>query len=149
LRHPCKFQRVSRLGNVTARHLVVGVSQTAALNRGRHLCSAGRPSRWALGHILVLSIFSSPNLSGRRLDIYHTLTHGVAIVRIYDAGLKRAARGSLKIQDAKNRHLCTIAQLCQAISSQLRHISTIEKIVKQRYVLQMSPRSGEHRPTRD
>jgi len=31
--------------------LVVGVSQTAALNRGRHLCSAGRPSRWALAHI--------------------------------------------------------------------------------------------------
>jgi len=27
----------------------------AALNRGRHLCSAGRPSRWALAHILVLS----------------------------------------------------------------------------------------------
>ena len=26
----------------------------AALNRGRHLCSAGRPSRWALAHILVL-----------------------------------------------------------------------------------------------
>jgi len=33
----------------------VGVSQTAALNRGRHLYSAGRPSRWALAHILVLS----------------------------------------------------------------------------------------------
>ena len=31
--------------------LVVGVSQTAALNRGRHLHSAGRPSRWALTHI--------------------------------------------------------------------------------------------------
>jgi len=27
----------------------------------------------------------------------------VALVRIYDAGLKRAARGLLKIQDAKNR----------------------------------------------
>jgi len=26
-------------------------SQTAALNRGRHLYSAGRPSRWALAHI--------------------------------------------------------------------------------------------------
>ena len=26
----------------------------AALNRGRQLCSAGRPSRWALAHILVL-----------------------------------------------------------------------------------------------
>jgi len=31
--------------------LVVSVSQTAALNRGRHLYSAGRPSRWALAHI--------------------------------------------------------------------------------------------------
>ena len=26
--------------------------------------------------------FSSPNLSGRRLDVYHTFTHGVALVRI-------------------------------------------------------------------
>jgi len=26
-------------------------SQTAVLNRGRHLYSAGRPSRWALAHI--------------------------------------------------------------------------------------------------
>jgi len=33
--------------------LVVGVSQSAALNRGRHLYSAGRPSRCALAHILV------------------------------------------------------------------------------------------------
>jgi len=52
----------------------------------------------------------------------------VALVRIQDAGLKRAARGSLEIQDekiAKIRHLGTIAQLCGA--SQLRHISTIEK----------------------
>ena len=31
--------------------LVVGVSQTAALNRGRQLYSTGRPSRWALAHI--------------------------------------------------------------------------------------------------
>jgi len=29
----------------------------AALDRGRHLCSAGRPSRWALAHILVLLSF--------------------------------------------------------------------------------------------
>jgi len=27
-------------------------------------------------------LFSSHNLSGRRLDLYHTSTHGVAIVRI-------------------------------------------------------------------
>jgi len=55
LRHPCKFQRVSRLGSVTARHLDSGRQpNVAALNRGRHLCSAGRPSRWALAHILVI-----------------------------------------------------------------------------------------------
>jgi len=29
--------------------------------------------------------------------------------------------------DAKNRHLGTITQLCRAVSSQLRHISTIGK----------------------
>jgi len=27
-------------------------------------------------------LFSSPNLSGRRLDVYHTSTQGVALVRI-------------------------------------------------------------------
>jgi len=35
--------------------VVVGVSQTAALNTGRHLYSAGRPSRWALAHIVVVA----------------------------------------------------------------------------------------------
>ena len=38
--------------------LVVGVSQTAALNRGRHRYSAGRPSRWALTHISSCVRFS-------------------------------------------------------------------------------------------
>ena len=45
--------------------------------------------------------FSSPNLSRCRLDVCHTSTHGVALVRISDACLKPAARGSLKTQDAK------------------------------------------------
>ena len=48
--------------------------------------------------LFLLSFFSSPNLSGRRLDVCHTSTHGVALVRIQNAGLKCAARGSLKIQ---------------------------------------------------
>jgi len=49
---------------------------------------------------------------------------------------------------AKNRHLGTIAQFCRAITSQLRHVSTIwKKLVKQRYVLHMSPQYGELRPT--
>ena len=52
LGHPCKFQRVSRLGSVTARHSSSGRQPNfAALNRGRHLYSAGRSSRWALAHI--------------------------------------------------------------------------------------------------
>ena len=31
---------------------------------------------------VLLSFFSSPNLSRRRLDVYHTSAHGVALVRI-------------------------------------------------------------------
>ena len=97
-------------------------------------------------------LFSSPNLSGRRLDVHHTLTHGVALVRIENASLKGAARGSLQMQDPKkspkNRHLGIMPQLCRAISSQLRHLSTIrKKIVKQQYLLYMSPQYGELRPT--
>jgi len=58
LGHPCRFQRVSRLGSVTARHSSSGREPNfAALNRGRHLYSAGRPSCWALAHILVLLFF--------------------------------------------------------------------------------------------
>ena len=50
-------------------------------------------------------------------------------------------------QVAKNRHLGTIAQLCQAVSSQLRHVSIIgKKLVKQQYVLQMSPQYGDFGP---
>ena len=59
------------------------------------------PCDFYLSFFLLLFFLSSPNLSGRRLDVYHTLAHGVALVRISDAGLKCAARGSLKIQDAK------------------------------------------------
>jgi len=54
---------------------------------------------WFLSSIFFF--YSSPNLSGRRLDVYHISTHGVALVRISNAGLKCAARGSLEIQDAK------------------------------------------------
>jgi len=53
LGHPSKFQQVSCLGSVTARHSSSGCQPNfAAFNRGRHLSSAGRPSRWALAHIL-------------------------------------------------------------------------------------------------
>jgi len=41
----------------------------------------GRPMELLLFFYLS-SFFSSPDLSGRTLDVYHTLTHGVALVRI-------------------------------------------------------------------
>jgi len=54
LRHPYEFQRLSRLGSVTARQSSSERQPNfAALNRGRRLCLVGRPSRWALAHILV------------------------------------------------------------------------------------------------
>jgi len=43
----------------------------------------------------------------------------------------------------KKCHLGTIAQLCQAVSSQLKHVSTIgKKLVKQQYLLHMSPQKA-------
>jgi len=46
-------------------------------------------------------LFLSPNLSGRRLDVYYTSTHGVALVQIQNAALKGAACVSHEMQDAK------------------------------------------------
>jgi len=66
LGHPSKFQWVWRLGSITARHSSSGRQPNfAALNRGRHLYSTGRPSRWALAHILV----------NYALNHYHIWTH--------------------------------------------------------------------------
>ena len=48
---PGNFNGFRVFGRVTARPSVVSVSQTAALNRGRHLYSTGRPSRCAFAHI--------------------------------------------------------------------------------------------------
>ena len=42
-------------------------------------------------YLLLSSSFSSPNLSGRRVDVDHTSTHGVALVRIQNADVKCAA----------------------------------------------------------
>ena len=48
---PANFNGFRVLAALLHGTLVVGVSQTAAFNRGRHLYSAGRPSGWALAHI--------------------------------------------------------------------------------------------------
>jgi len=44
-------------------------------------------------------------------------------------------------------HLGTIVQLCRAVSSQLRHISTTGKKFKQQYLLHLCSQYGERRPT--
>ena len=60
----------------------------------------------------------------------------------------RLARNTGCKNNAKMRHLRTISQLCRAMSSQLRHVSTIgEKVVMQQYLLHMSLQYGELQPT--
>ena len=60
LGHPSKFERLSHLGSVTAWYSCSGREPNfVVLNRGRHLYSAGRPSRWASAHILVIIIIIS------------------------------------------------------------------------------------------
>jgi len=63
LGHPCKYQRVSRLGSITARHSSSGRQPNfGALNTGHHLYAAGWPSRWALAHISSSEIFGTRKL---------------------------------------------------------------------------------------
>jgi len=79
----------------------------------------------------IFYLFSSPILSCHRLDVYHTSAPDVALVQIKDAGLKRAARGSLEMQDPKNRQKFAIcAPSHNSVGPylrQLRHILTIGK----------------------
>jgi len=48
---PANFNGFRVLAALYHGTLVVGASHTAALNRGRHLHSAERPSGWAMAHI--------------------------------------------------------------------------------------------------
>jgi len=149
LGHPCKFQLVSHshLGSVTARHLVVGVSHFATLNRGRHLYSAGQPSRWALAHISsFFCLFSSPN--GCR-PYFHTWCGLSANLECMpEMCCTWIAENTGRKNYAKNCHLRTIAQLCWALYLQLRHVLTIgKKLVKWQYLLHMSLQYRELQPT--
>ena len=90
---------------------------------------------FALWFLSFYLLFSSPNLSGCRLDVYHTFTHGVALVRIQNAGLKCAARGSLEIQDTFWHHRTT---LLGYIFGTKACIYNRKKLVKHQYLLHMS-----------
>ena len=90
LGHPCKFERGSRLGIVTSRHSSIGrQSNFAALNRGRHLYLAGRPSRWALAPILV-------NLTlCRRIRVWSTETATTTAKLIHGIRLNAATQRTI------------------------------------------------------
>jgi len=55
--------------------LIIGFIMAALCNRGSIIFLP-------CGFYLSIYLFSSPNLSGRTLDVDHTSTHGVALVRI-------------------------------------------------------------------
>jgi len=98
----------------------------------------------------LLSIFfSSPNLSRRRFDVYHASTHGVALVRIWTAGLKHAARGSLKYRTqkiAKNspsgHHRRTLSGYRPIFATKAR-IDNRKQLLKQQYLTHTSLQYGE------
>ena len=46
------------------------------------LCNRADHYFFALWFLSFFYLFSLPNLSGRRLDVYYTSTHGVVLVRI-------------------------------------------------------------------
>jgi len=73
--------------------------------------------------LLSSSFFPLPNLSGCRVDVCHTSTHANLECRS-EMCCTQLAENTGRKRSPKNRHLHTIAQLCQAISSQLRHVST-------------------------
>jgi len=87
--------------------------------------------------------FSLPNLSRRRLDVYHTSTHGVALVRIWDAGLKLAENAGHK-KSPSGHHRTTFSGY---IFTTKAHIDNQRKLVKQQYLPHMSSQYGELRPT--
>ena len=58
---------------------VTYVIMVALFNRADHYIFA----LWFLS-VFFFFFYSSPNLSGRRLDVYHTSTHGVALVHVWN-----------------------------------------------------------------
>jgi len=100
--------------------LVVGVSQTAAFNRGRHLYSAGRPSRLALAHILVSVFFWH---SGRSVAVAAAViwqvcewrrsficcaSHGVCDERTWSEGVSHRS-------DDCSLSVCPLSTVCRVL----------------------------------
>ena len=103
--------------------------------------------------IFFYLLFPSPMLSRCRLDVCHTSIQWTGLnanLGRRSETLKRAARGSLQIQDAKiakkspsAHHRTTLSGYILAIKA---HIDNQKKTVKQQYLPHMSLQYGELRP---
>ena len=89
---------------------------------------------FALWFLLLLSsfFFSSPNLSRRRLDVCHRpyFHTWCGLSANLECRSEMCCTRLAEIQDAKSRQKSTSGHhrsICRAISSQLRHVSTIRK----------------------
>ena len=120
--------------------LVVGVSQNAALNRGRHLYSAGRPSRWALAHILVLSFFFSRLISAAAdwmsAILPHCLSANLRCRSETCCTLLAENRMQKSRQKSPSGHHRAI--LLGHVFATKARIDNRKKLVKQQYLLYMS-----------
>ena len=105
---------------------------------------------WFLS-IYVLLSFSSPNLSRRRLDVCHISTYGVASANLRwrsETWCTRLAANTGRKKIVKNlpsgHHFTTLSGYIFATKAR---IDNRKKLVKQQYLLHMSPQYGELRPT--
>ena len=79
LKHLTNFEYAENVqsSNVIKCKFITSLVMAALWNRAGHHIFV----QWFLSSFFCF-VFSSPNLSGRRLDVYHTSTSGVALVRI-------------------------------------------------------------------
>ena len=113
--NPCPTL-VWRLGSVTARHSSSGREPNfAALNRGRHLYSAGRPSRWALAHISSFMIIMQVQHDFKRIRVWYDLFR---IQTIHLRSLKlqvenlRVSEAKKLLQGSRDNDKLVMAALC-------------------------------------
>ena len=108
------------------------------------LCNRADHYIFILSFVLLSSSFLFPRLISATADCmsaiyFHTWCGLSANLRCRsETCCTRLTENTGCKKVAKNRHLGTITQFCRAISSQLRHVSTIgKKLVKQQYLLYM------------
>ena len=97
LGHPCNFQRLSRLGSVTARHCSSGRQPNFA-------ALTGQPSRWALAHILVSCFFVRLRISERRKTI-----GAWNFACVFDYHPDRSSLIFVNFGDSRRRHYYKVA----------------------------------------